>query len=38
MNIAVVGTGYIGLAHIAAIKGLEGVKVVAVINRARPAI
>ena len=33
MNIAVAGTGYIGLAHIAAIKGLEGAKVVAVINR-----
>lgn len=35
MNIAVVGTGYIGLAHIAAIKGLQGAKVVAVINRSK---
>ncbi len=33
MNIAVVGSGYIGLAHIAAIKGLKDAKVVAVINR-----
>ncbi len=33
MNIAVAGTGYIGLSHIAAIKGLKDAKVVAVVNR-----
>jgi len=33
MNIAVAGTGYIGLAHIAAIRGLKDAKVVAVVNR-----
>ncbi len=37
MNIAVVGSGYIGLAHIAAIQGLKDAKVVAVINRSEGA-